>query len=119
MAVAILLFTHPNSMTPATFSNAITRGGDWTFGFQAREHGATSPLVDFTDWQFSSTLKTADGAAMTTPSFLLHTPECPVFSLSHTQTALLAKQSGAVFTINAVRPDGAFLVFARGRITIS
>lgn len=119
MAVAILLHTRLKGMLPALFSNAITRGSDWTFGFQARSQGSTSPLVDFTDWEFSSTLKTADGVAMTTPSFSLHTPECPVFSLSHTQTALLAKQSGAVLTINAVRPDGAFLVFARGRITIS
>ena len=119
MAVAILLYTPSNSMTPATFSNAITRGGDWTFGFQIREQGPCSALADLTDWTFSSTLTTAAGASLTTPSFLLHTPECPVFSLSHTQTALLAKQSGSVLTINAVRPDGAFLVFARGRITIS
>ena len=106
-------------MVPASFSNTITRGGDWTFGFQIREHGPCSALADLTLWTFTSALTTAAGAALTTPSFLLHTPECPVFSLTHTQTAALAKQTGAILTIHAIRPDGLDLVLARGRVTIS
>jgi len=106
-------------MVPASFSNTITRGGDWTWGFQIREQGPCSALADLTLWTFTSTLTTAAGAALTTPSFLLHTPECPVFSLTHTQTAALARQTGAILTIHAVRPDGFDFVLARGRVTIN
>ena len=107
------------SMVPASFSNTITRGGDWTWGFQIRENGPCSALADLTDWAFSSTLTTAAGASLATPDFLLHTPECPVFSLTHAQTAALARQTGAVLTIHAVRPDGFDFVLARGRVTIN
>ena len=106
-------------MTPAPFSNAITRGGDWTFGFQIREQGSCSALADLSLWAFTSTLTSSTGAALTTPSFLLHTPECPVFSLTHAQTAALARQIGAILTIHAVRPDGFNFVLARGRVTIN
>jgi hypothetical protein len=105
-------------MVPASFSNTITRGADWTFGFQLRENGPCSALVDLTDWTFSATLTTAAGVALATPSFLLHTPECPVFSLTYTQTGALAKQTGAVLTINAIRGDGYHIELLRGRVTI-
>jgi hypothetical protein len=105
-------------MVPASFSNTIARGGDWTFGFQLRKDGACSALADVTDWQFSATLTTAAGTPLTTPAFLLRTPECPVFTLTHMQTAALARQTGAIFTIYTIRPDGLELVLARGRVTI-
>jgi hypothetical protein len=116
---ATLLYIPPPSMVPVSFSNSITRGADWTFGFQMRENGACSALVDVTNWTFSATLATSAGTLLTTPAFALHTPECPVFSLTHAQTAALAKQTGAVLTIHATRPDGLELILGRGRITIN
>ena len=105
-------------MVPASFSNTITRGADWTFGFQIRENGPCTPVTDVTDWEFSAVLTTSAGASLTTPSFLLHTPECPVFSLTYTQTAALTRQTGASLIINAIRPDGLHIELLRGRITI-
>ena len=105
-------------MTPVSFSNTITRGADWNFGIQIRENGPCSALSDLTDWQFSSTLNTSAGAPLTTPAFLLNTPEVAVFSLTYAQTAALARQTGALLVINAIRPDGLHLELARGRITI-
>jgi hypothetical protein len=116
---ATLLYIPPPSMVPVSFSNSITRGADWTFGLQMHGNGACSALVDVTDWIFSATLTTSAGAPLTTPAFALHTPECPVFSLTHTQTAALAKQTGAVLTIHATRPDGLELILGRGRVTIN
>jgi hypothetical protein len=105
-------------MVPASFSNTITKGADWSFGFQIRENGPCTAVSDLTDWTFSATFATSSGASLTTPSFLLHTPECPVFSLTHTQTAAMARQTGASLIINAIRPDGYHIELLRGRITI-
>ena len=106
-------------MVPASFSNTITRGADWSLGFQIRENGPCTEVTDISEWTFTATLTTSTGTPLTTPAFLLHTPECPVFSLTYTQTAALARQTGAVLTLNAVRPDGYHLELARGRVTIS
>ena len=106
-------------MTAAQTSTTIEKGADFTFAFQAREFGPTSPLSDLSTWTWTPVLLTAGGVALATPSIEHPSPECVSFTLTATQTAAMTAQTGVQLTINAVRPDGYKMRFIRARITIS
>jgi len=106
-------------MTAAQTSTTIEKGADFTFAFQAREFGPNSALSDLSTWTWTPVLLTATGATLATPAVGHPTTECVTFTLTATQTAAMAAQTGVQLTINAIRPDGYKMRFIRARITIS
>lgn len=103
---------------PASTSDTIVRGADYSFAFQLRENGQGSPLADLTEWQWTGVLRNAAGASIADLTVTNPTTEVVSFGLTHTQTATLTAQSNAVLTINAVRPDDWHMQLIRSRITI-
>jgi hypothetical protein len=106
-------------MTAAQTSTTIQKGADFTFAFQAREFGPTSPLSNLNLWTWTPILLTATGSVLATPAVGHPSPECVEFTLTAAQTTLMTAQTGVQLTINAIRPDGYKMRFIRARITIS
>ena len=118
--VAKLLVPDPYIvMVAVQTSSTIQRGTDWDFSFSLQEDGPCSAYSDLTGWQVLATLKTAAGAALTTPSIVRPTPETVALRLTNTQTALFSAQFGATLTINVQRPDGWDIRLIEARVTIS
>ena len=105
-------------MVPAPFSTELNRGADFIFAFQIRDGGNCAPLEDISTWTFIATLVSATGISLITPHYELRSSECVAFTLATWETEALAKQTGAILTIEAIRPDGFNLRLARGRVTI-
>jgi len=107
-------------MVAVQTSSTIQRGTDWDFSFSLQEDGPCSQYSILTGWYVAVTLKTAAGAALTTPTIVRPTPETVALRLTVEQTSILSAQFGAVLTINVQRPsDGWDIRLIEARVTIS
>ena len=106
-------------MVAVQTSSTIQRGTDWDFSFSLQEDGPCSQYSVLTGWYVAVSLKTAAGAALTTPTIVRPTPETVALRLTVEQTALFSAQFGAVLTINVQRPDGWDIRLIEARVTIS
>jgi hypothetical protein len=105
-------------MVAVQTSSTIQRGADWDFSFRIQEDGCCSEYTDLTEWLVTSTLKTAVGASLTTPSVVKPDATTVSLRLNQTQTAALAAQFGAQLTINVQRPDGWDMRIIQSRTSI-
>lgn len=105
-------------MFAASTSSTITRGTDFALGLKLQD-APNFEFLDLTEWQFSAVLTTGTGTPLATLTNNLPQPDCASFTLTDTQTAALAVQTGAHLAIRGTRPDGTILPLVSARVTIA
>lgn len=104
-------------MSPAVTSNSLTIGTDFSFGYRFLD--VNRQAIELAQWDFSATLKSANGTLLAVPIIQICDPTTNRITLSHTITSTLTAQAAQLRLWGTRIEDGLISQFLVARITIS